>query len=186
VAISSLFQEPLGILQGRIVGDNTWEDVGDCSRVGEYVELREAAYVAVSVEVFSFVVVAVIINVVIGVGSIIAPQACMQKLAEPIIAAIRAMEIVFIGPPLRINLGKLDIFELYAQRSALSRVDGCAGLGSLYLLLHRRANQRRHQAEVTSAAAPGWANIYPFNTFIIPQIIIIMEIITKNSSGIIL
>jgi hypothetical protein len=96
VAISSLFQEPLGISQGRFVGDNTLDDFGDCSRVGEYVELREDVYVATSVEVSSFVVVAVRINVVVGIGSITAPQACMQKLAEPNIAAIRAMQIVFI------------------------------------------------------------------------------------------
>jgi hypothetical protein len=96
VAISSLFQEPLGISQGRFVGEISLDDFGDCSRVGENVELREAVYVAVSVEVSSFVVVAVSTNVVVGVDSKTVPQACKQKLAEPNIAAIRAMQIVFI------------------------------------------------------------------------------------------
>jgi hypothetical protein len=34
-----------------------------------------------------------------------------------------------------------------AQRTALSRVDDCAGLGSVYFNRCQRTHQRRHQAE---------------------------------------
>jgi len=40
---------------------------------------------------------------------------------------------------------------------ALSRVDGCAGLGSLYLLPIEEHTNDDTQPKTTSAAAPGWA-----------------------------
>ena len=62
------------------------------------------------IEVSSCIVVAVILNVVVGACSITAPQACMKILAELIITAKRAIEIVFIGPPLKINPRKRVFF----------------------------------------------------------------------------